>query len=828
MQQEFSAGNVNALYRQGAMLQQAGNEEQAATVYEAVLELDPWHVGSLMQAAALNMTLGREPAASRCYQDLFNLPDEDIVGAPELEQAPLAGPLAVAELAAQVDRMPLALALLEILARSAPDNADVAVALSRGLLKAGRVADALGRLEGITSAQPDHCEAWALQGLALSEAGDVVGARRALDRALAIDPAYHPARKQLIDLLTQRGLVRQMLEQYRLLVVHVDDDPQLLGDAGIELLLRDRFADANAAFSKMLDIAPDSCLAGLGLGAALIGQEQRDVAQSIIDYALKRTPNDATAILAIVRVFKDHLPPRVLEPLVDAAAQLAWDDSELLRDIIATSYSQRFDRVTLKSLKRMHVLRPDDTSVLPVLIDAKLSACDWGGGETLAREVLDAVDERMAAGRPLDIDVWNLFAIGVDYPILARAARYKSAQIDAELAPRREACGFVPRPSQDERLRIGYIVPYTIKSSHIDNLLTVVRRHDRSRFSLHGYSIAPETNESYESLFKDCFESFRHVRLDRLEESARHIYEDRLDILIDSTGHFSASGMRLAAMRPAPLVLHGAAGFNIVGAAPFYDYSLNDRKFLTEDLTGLYLEQPFYMPHSAMPAELLPVSETPIDRVSCGLPDDAFVFTDFNHPCKFDPRVFSAWMEILRRTPGSVLVLGQWISGASDRLQAMAREQGVDSARVIFSSFMARPQHLRRLQLCDLALDTFYHCGGVTTVDCLIAGLPILTAVPDRILPLANRSLLAAMQLDDMVMPDLESYIERAIALAHAPEELASIRARMTQAREQAPLFQPERWVRNLERSLEIMHRRCLDGDDPAPFSVLDVQDWPN
>ena len=828
MNQQPGLASTTALFEQARDLQAIGNASIAAEHYERVLELDPWHVGALVHAAALALAEGQQDSASQRYRELFNLTDEDILEGLECE-ADLSGALlSLTALCERIDRLPLAQAVLERMIATRPRDIDLRLNLGRLLIGAEQPMAAIVAFRRVTEMAPELACAWAGLGAAHLNAGTMDKARQALERAITLDPEDHGARRDLIAVLSQLTLEDEALLHYQELAARVDDDVAVLGDTGVALLRNGDHRTALTVFERVLNADPENCLAGLGAGAALFALDQRDRAEACVDHALQHVPRDAAQILRFSRIFAKLLPRTVLSALLEAAIDLTWDDPRELRGIVGDTYRERHGVAAVKGLQRLRTLVSDDPSILPSLIDAKLSICDWGGGDKLNREILAVVEDRMAHDRPLDIDVWNLFAVGADYPTLARAARYKSRQIAAKHEPVRAACGFSFRRTRaSRRLRLGYLCPYTIKTSHIDNLMTVVRNHDRERFEIFGYSIAGKTGDIYERAFKDCFDQFRHTPLDYLEESVRRIHDDELDILFDSTGHFSATAMPLAAVRPAPLIVHGTAGFNIIGGAEFYDYSLNDRMFLSDELTSLYVEQPFYLPHSAMPAELLPIDKAATSRADFGIPDDAFVFVDFNHPCKFDPKGFAAWMEILRRVPEGLLVLCNWVDGTSDNLRRIAREAGVDPDRVKFAGFESRGRHLRRLQLCDLALDTFYHCGGVTTVDCLMAGLPVLTAVPDRPLPLANRSLLAAVGCEDMVMPDIAAYVEKAVELARDPDLLASVRARFEDGRSRGPLFQAERWVRNLERACAIMHDRWLDGDDPAPFSVLDVEEWP-
>lgn len=824
---QTAAADQTTGYQAALALHAVNRTDEALAAYRAVLADDPWHVGALLHAGTLALSLDRSGEAIGLIHALLNQPDADIVASLDLATARIQSVLDFTSLCEGADRMALALAVLEAAQDQRPDDTDIGMALGRLLFADGRQDDSIRQLRRATDLTPENAPAWAMLGAVYLHSGSAQRARPALERALEIDPDNHQARYRLAQALFDDDQPNEALRQYRRLATTVDNDQDVLAEAGKALIGGGDMKNAGIAFGKLLALDPESCLACLGNGVVLVAESRTDEAIEHFQRALGHLPEGASDIVSLARDFALHVPRVVTGALLLAAVDVAWDDTEQLSKAAHIAYGARYGNAAIRGLTRLHELDPDDPRPLPALIDTKLSLCEWGGSETLVQQVLNTVDAAIADGTPLNIDVWNLFAMGVDYPTLARAARYKSTQISADCADTRAACNFTFETPSRPRIRIGYLCPYTWRSSHIANLMTVVRHHDRDRFELFGYAIQ-EDNQEFDNVFRGLFDAFRHTPLDMLEDSAKRIYDDEIDILIDSTGHFAATCMPLAAMRPAPVIMHGTAGFNIIGAAEFYDYSLHDRGYLTDDLVDLHIEKPFYMPHSAMPAELLAIDTGPTDRAGFDIPEDRFVFADFNHPCKYDPKVFTAWMEILRRVPNGTLMLCRWLDDTANNLHRLAEQQGIAADRVIFAPVQPRSAHLRRLQLCDLALDTYYHCGGVTTVDCLIAGLPILTALPDRQLPLANRSLLAAMGCDDLVMPDLTSYVDRAVELANDPAQLAEIRARMWDNRSRAPLFQAERWVRNLERSLEIIHRNRCDGADPAPFSVLDVEDWPS
>ena len=661
----------------------------------------------------------------------------------------------------------------------------------------------------------------------MTRKGRLSDAEVALERALKIEPDNRQVRRDLAAILIDNHDVIRAKDHCQILIDSVNDDPKFLTELGVLLFCMKDVQGAREAFDKAHNLDSSHCLATIGKAACEYGLGNEAQADLLFEQGLQGLPENRTVSVALISIFGASIPRRYVRALLEVTIDLAWDDTDALLSVAYYAYAHRFGGPALKGFRRLSELSPERQGILSSLLDIQLTMCEWADvkdlGEQLERDVQQTIEDQ----RPLLIDVWNLFAVGVDYPVLGRAAKYKSRQIYDSLDEDRIKAGFTFARRSKEKIRLGYLCPYTHRSSHIDNLYTVVSRHDRTRFDVNGYCIQGWKSDPFDKSFRALFDNFAVTSLGDLGESAKIIYDNQVDILIDTTGHFAVTCMGLAAMRPAPVVVHGAAGFNIIGAAPFYDYSLNDPVYLPDELASLYLEKPFYMPHCAMPAEQSPISDFPRTRDEALIPEDVFVFADFNHPCKYDLKIFSAWMQILHRVPNSMLLLCHWVEDVDMGLRKFAHRSGISQDRILFATTIDRAKHLRRLQLCDLALDTYYHCGGVTTIDCLTAGLPVVSALPDRALPLANASMLTAIGCQDLVMPDLEAYIEKAVELALAPDELARIRRRLAKARSEAPLFQADRWVRNLERGYTIMHERFVAGDEPARFSILDVEDWP-
>ena len=133
------------------------------------------------------------------------------------------------------------------------------------------------------------------------------------------------------------------------------------------------------------------------------------------------------------------------------------------------------------------------------------------------------------------------------------------------------------------------------------------------------------------------------------------------------------------------------------------------------------------MPHDEA-SRLVP--DRAVERLQFGLPDRGFVFCCFNAAYKFNPGVFRSWMRLLAAIDGSVLWLAEVNATAEANLRKLAAAAGIDPHRLVFAQRLpSATDHLARLKLADLFLDTWPYNAHTTAGDALWVGLPVLTRI---------------------------------------------------------------------------------------------------
>jgi predicted O-linked N-acetylglucosamine transferase (SPINDLY family) len=150
-------------------------------------------------------------------------------------------------------------------------------------------------------------------------------------------------------------------------------------------------------------------------------------------------------------------------------------------------------------------------------------------------------------------------------------------------------------------------------------------------------------------------------------------------------------------------------------------------------------------------------------------------------------------------------VLWLWASNpwAEDALWRTAKEAGVAPGRLVFAEGRPQAEHLARLPLADLMLDTFPYNGHTTTSDALWAGVPVVTLKGEVFAARVAASLLTAAGLTELITESPEAYRERIIGLCRDPGLRARIREKTEALKVSSDLFDGAAFARKFEALLE-------------------------
>jgi predicted O-linked N-acetylglucosamine transferase (SPINDLY family) len=318
-----------------------------------------------------------------------------------------------------------------------------------------------------------------------------------------------------------------------------------------------------------------------------------------------------------------------------------------------------------------------------------------------------------------------------------------------------------------------------------------------------------------------AFEQFLDVR-DKSDRTVAQLIADmEVDIAIDLMGFTEHCRPGILAFRPAPIQVN-YLGFPGTMGADYVDYIIADRFVLKNDDQRHFTERVVTLPDCYLPNDAGRRMQEPAPtRSQAGLPETGFVFCSFNQTYKFTPDLFDIWMRLLRAVDGSVLWLPMCAPAAMRNLEREAEARGVAAGRLVFAPFAPTVEnHLSRLRLADLFLDTLPYNSHTSTCDALFAGVPLVTCPGDTFAGRVAASALKAHGVPELIAESLSGYEEIARSIAQDPQKAASLKNKVARHRGTHALFDTARFTRHLERAFSGMWQRHRRGEPPQGFSV--------
>jgi predicted O-linked N-acetylglucosamine transferase (SPINDLY family) len=151
--------------------------------------------------------------------------------------------------------------------------------------------------------------------------------------------------------------------------------------------------------------------------------------------------------------------------------------------------------------------------------------------------------------------------------------------------------------------------------------------------------------------------------------------------------------------------------------------------------------------------------------------------------------------------------------------EASAHE--VRPERLIFAPpISAIEDHLARLSVADIFLDTSPYNSHSTAIDALSAGVPLITTPGNSFASRVAASCLHAVGLPELATDTMDAYENLAVALARDSDRLLEIRNRLAANIPHSPLFNVQKFTRDLEAAFATMWRRSREGATPVSFAV--------
>ncbi len=367
----------------------------------------------------------------------------------------------------------------------------------------------------------------------------------------------------------------------------------------------------------------------------------------------------------------------------------------------------------------------------------------------------------------------------------------------------------VNQSEPERRLRIGYVSADFRQHAAANNLYPLFKHHDRSQFEIFAYS-QQEITDDFTDWFKKKADHWREIQHLSDTELVAQIRSDKIDILVDCSGHTAGNRLRALSYRPAPIQV-SAFGFVFTTGTKAIDYQFSDAFATPPGRASLFTERLIHLPSQIhwkpLTEEIrdLPISSSP------SLNNGYITFGSGNGSFKHNEYVVKIWAAILKQVPNSQLHLKSARFGDLS-VQSMFRKSfqklGIGPERISFKGTTPAVEHLQFYNTIDIALDPFPYTGGMTTCDVIYMGVPLIALDGDGIR--TSVSLLSLVGVPELIAKTPEEYVFKAVALAKNPQRLTQYRQQLRSGMQQSPIMQSLPFTRQVETSYRmIWHRLC-------------------
>ena len=546
-----------------------------------------------------------------------------------------------------------------------------------------------------------------------------------------------------------------------------DDRAAKQFDRGIRLACKGQYREALKCFDKVLSIAPErldalncraDCLASLGRHEQAIASYDRLMAVRPDDFRARC--NRASALKSVGR-----LGDAVAE--YDTVLEVAPHDIDALFNRGNAYIDLGRPKDAIRDLRRAFSLRPNDTSIHTSLI----------------------------------------FALNFDL-----GATPESLQTErAKWAPHLRlsaSTNHLNEPSPERKLRIGYVSSHFRHQAATYAFGGVIVHHDPEQFEIVCYSDTAEEDDVSAHLRNAAHKWRRTIDLsdDRLVELVR---KDQIDILVDLVGHMKGNRLRAFALKPAPIQVT-AWGEPTGTGLKAIDYLFADPVVVPMSERALLAEHVADLPNfiGFWSSDALP-NPGPLPAIERGY----VTFGSFNRLAKIIDPVLRLWSALLRAVPNARLVLkDRLLEHQRDTIMGVLAEEGISADRVTLHGHGGRAAHFAAYRDVDIALDPFPHGGGMTTLDALWMGVPVVTA-PGRIISSrVAAATLTAAGLTDFIATDHQHYVELAVNKVNDLAYLAQLRSALRDRIAATEFGDPVRYARAVERHYRSMWQTWCGG----------------
>ena len=656
-----------------------------------------------------------------------------------------------------------------------PNSADLYNNLSIAFLQEKKLKEAIQSWDKAIKLKPDFFQAYFGKGNAYSNLKDYSNAINNFNKAIEIKKDYKEAYNNLGSLYANLKDYKNALTIFKKAIainpVHFNEFNNL-GNVYYELK---KYNDAIDNYNLAIKINSDFALTYYNKAKAL--QKINLIEESVKNYkkAISLNKNFSEAYKNLGNIYMD------------------------LKLLDKSIYNHK------KALK----INPGIKFLLGNILQLKCGICDWENFEYeknfLERQILDGKKSASPFSTLLLYDSPSL--------LMKSSNIFLESEFQTSKWIKKEKV-------RKKKIRIAYYSSDFHNHATMYLIANLFELHDKSKFEIYAFSFGPDDNSKIRKRVIKTFDKFIDVNQKTIQEIVEISRHENIDIAVDLKGFTKDNRFELFIERCAPIQI-SFLGFPGTTGSDCIDYLVADKMVIPDQKKKYYSENIIYLPNSYQVNDAtITISEKNFRRKEFGLPENSFVYCCFNNTYKILPDMFLSWIKILEKVQNSVLWLLVDNDIAKTNLKKILTSKGIDQNRLIFADRMMHSEHLARLKLADLFLDTFPCNAHTTASDSLRSCLPILTLRGNSFASRVTSSLLSSVGLDKLITDTNQAYEELAVKIALDDNYFSLIKNELKDNIKTKPLLNTIMFTKNLERAYFNAFEKYVNNEKPDTIEI--------
>ncbi|MBF0380933.1 MAG: tetratricopeptide repeat protein [Magnetococcales bacterium] len=599
----------------------------------------------------------------------------------------------------------------------------------------------------------------------------------------------------------QSGELDRAIEHYKKSLEIQPDNVSALSCLGAALQAKGEMDLAVDSYQMAIAIKPDYSEAYYNLGTAKKEQGKLDEAVDCYKKAIAINPNYAGAYSNLGIIF--HNQGRFVEAVgyYEKAFAINPDYALAYSNLGNTLIMLGDNDLAVKYCQKAINIKPDFAQAY----------CNLGNGF----QALGLVDKAIASYKkafelnPAFIDAQSNLLLSSQY--LTGQTKQNLLKIHKEWADTllanlsTQIFNHNNDTSKNRKLKIGFVSGDLLQHPVGYFMLGFFKHHPKNELEITCYANNKPDNISL--LLQSYIKGWVSIlNMDDIQV-AKRIYDDGIDILVDLSGHTAHNRLPVFVAKPAPVQISWAGYVSTTGL-PTIDWLIGDSHSITKNEESYYTENIIRLPDSWLcytpPTYAPDIAKKHSDRILLG---------NFGNTAKINEEILQVWSKIMLQCPNTDLLLiyrGMDSPSNIKRITDHFSSAGINSDRIFIEGSKPHEQILSRYNSITLALDTQPYSGGLTTLEALWMGVPVVTTRGETFASRHSTSFFSSLGLEKLITNSLNEYVELAVDLISNPDKLNSIRAGLRERVANSPLCNHKQFSNNVTRALrEVWVKWC-------------------